>query len=652
MNILHQTRNILYRKPFGAVPTDEKVYIAVQIQEVSQVLDCYLNYSYGLQCFSEGKATMNLSNNPEKSTFFECSIKAPDEYGLLFYWFEIITENGIVYYGYNANKRDGSGLTSTTKPNILPTSPVEMRPFQITVYDRAFKTPDWFKGSVLYQIFPDRFARDQKFSFDIMKNIKNTPERIFHENWDEEVDYKGNKETGYLACDFFGGNIKGMTERLDYLKDLGVETIYCNPIFESRSNHRYDTGNYENVDPILGTNEDFVNFAKEAKNRSIKLILDGVFSHTGADSIYFNKLNRYDSPGAYQDAEGKVKSPYFSWYHFNLQHGYISYDSWWGFSDLPCVNENDLQYKEYIMSENGIARTWLKRGATGWRLDVSDEIPDGFLRELRKTIKRENVEAVILGEVWEDASNKISYGAYRDFLFGSTHDCVMGYPFRNAVIGWLSGKTSVMDMRNALESIRENYPLEAFYCNMNLISSHDVPRAITELAGEQWVQERVDQSNKRLNYEQRVFGEKLLKLAMLIQFTYPGTPSIYYGDEIALEGYRDPFNRRTFPWHVVDGNQIEIKQWLTALLAFRKQYQIFKTGLFEFVKTEEDVLVYRRYYLDGKDAFGTEQREEGVFLVIINKNPYAYKVSTDEFDGAIAPYSGVIVHNGSRVFEI
>lgn len=650
MNVIHQTRNKLYRDPFGAIPTDETVTLSVQIQGTEFVHDCYLDYCYGLQGFYEGRARMTPSD--QYAGFYTCSVKVPGEYCLLFYWFEVMTSTGVQYLVYDAAKKDGSGVLSPIRPKVTQGNKGEVPPFQITVYDRAFHTPDWFKGCVMYQIFPDRFARERQFSYEKMKTKRDYPEYIYHNNWYEDVDYKGTKETGYLACDFFGGSLNGIREHLDYLEKLGIDVIYLNPIFQSRSNHRYDTGNYENIDPLLGTNGDFDKLVEEAAHRSIRIILDGVFSHTGADSVYFNKFQRYQSVGAYQNAEGKGKSPYFSWYHFNLQPGYISYDSWWGFSDLPCVNENDLQYKEYILGPKGIVRNWIKRGTSGWRLDVSDEVPDYFLRELRKAAKKENEDAVIMGEVWEDASNKISYGAFRDFLFGATHDCVMGYPFRDAVTNWLTGRISAADMKNTLENIRENYPVEAFYCNMNLIGSHDIPRPVTELAGDLRIMDRETQAHSRLSIEQRKVGERLLKFAMALQFTYPGTPSIYYGDEIAMEGHRDPFNRRPFPWNYAENSQIEIKQWLTALILFRRQHAVFRTGWIEYIKADEDVMIFRRYFEQGKDAFGKLQEDEGDFYLALNKNPYFYKITIPGYEGALAPYSGVVIQNGIRVFEI
>jgi glycosidase len=713
MELFHNSRQTKFRKPFGAVPTDEKVEICIEISGFECLHDCYLGYSYGLKEFSEGKIRMSCSENAPG--LYSCNFKVPAESCLVFYWFEVITDNSLVYYTKNPSINDSTGVKTNTKPDILSKTDNHTIPFQITVYNREFTTPDWFKGAVVYQIFPDRFSRGSKFSFEQMKTARNIPERIYHENWNTDVDYLGKPENGYMACDFFGGSINGIRERLDYLKALGIDAIYLNPVFESKSNHRYDTGNYENIDPILGTNEEFVEFCAQAKEMSIRVILDGVFSHTGADSAYFNKYGRYASEGAYQDAEGKGKSPYFSWYNFKILHGVISYDSWWGFKDLPNVNENDLLYKEYILGSDGIVKNWIRKGASGWRLDVSDEIPDSFLRELRKSVKCENKDAVIMGEVWEDASNKVSYGEFRDFLIGNTHDCVMGYPFRNTVLAWLSGKCGVADMVNRLETIRENYPAESFYCNLNLISSHDIVRAITELSGDYQPDTRQEQSKRYLTSEQRARGERLLRLAMLMQFTTPGAPSVYYGDEIAMEGYSDPFNRRTFDWEKLEQRNCEITDWLAALISFRKDRRVFITGFIEYIYYSDDLLVFKRFMaaqesqenqavkssedvtgkanighsiivnqtsndnaIEGKtgesndnknhiyrspttfqsqtvktvDAFGEYFDFEEPYYVAINRKEYSQHIKLPDYEGELAAMTGVVIQGNNRVFEV
>lgn len=646
---MHKTRDSYYRSPFGAAATGSYVGLAVRIGEPGNVSDAYLCYSYGLTGFAGGKCY--LLQNTEDPSRFECTIKMPAESCLFFYWFEILTGNSVSYCVNDPASNDNACAVRGFAPAITHDSSTFTDVFQITVFDRNFHTPDWFKGSVMYQIFPDRFARSSDYSYEKMTGTREMPDRIYHSSWEDEVDYTGKNAHTYKACDFFGGSIKGIHENLDYIKGLGINVIYLNPIFESKSNHRYDTGNYEKIDPLLGNEEDFDDFMRECAKLSIRVILDGVFNHTGADSMYFNKYGTYDNTGAYQDAAGNGKSPFYSWYSFNLQHGYISYDSWWGFPDLPNVNENDLHFRDYILGDKGIVKKWLNRGSSGWRLDVSDELPDSFLRDLRKSVKTAKADAVILGEVWEDASSKISYGHYRDFLLGNTHDCVMGYPFRKSVLGWLSGKFGLDFLINSLETIREDYPVEAYLCNMNLIGSHDVARAITELTNNGYVGDRKWQAAAFLTGEERGRGRRLLKLAMLIQFTFPGVASVYYGDEIAMEGYGDPFCRRTLNLDKIRSEKPETLLWLTAMSDFRGKHPILKTGHISYLPSSGNVLVYRRYAEGGCDMAGNEMVDEGSFYIAVNPDKDGKTVDVDGIEVVLGPMHGVIVHHGMRVFE-
>jgi 4-alpha-glucanotransferase len=270
---------------------------------------------------------------------------------------------------------------------------------------------------------------------------------------------------------------------------------------------------------------------------------------------------------------------------------------------------------------------------------------------MRKAVKQENPEALLLGEVWEDASNKFSYGTYRDFLFGGTHDSIMGYPFRRAVTGWLSGSIDASEMRDMLETLRENYPAEVFYCSMNLIGSHDVPRVVTELAGDRQIQDRESQSKSKLTPEQRFLGEKLLRLAMMIQFTYPGTPSVYYGDELAMEGYSDPFNRRTFPWRIIEEDSSELRKWLRELIRFRKMHPLIKTGFLTYENAKTNLIAYRRFYIDGKDAFGNPQSKESDIVVVINRSGQECQLDVGGKPIVAYAFSGMILQDGICVFH-
>ena len=401
--------------------------------------------------------------------------------------------------------------------------------------------------------------------------------------------------------DFFGGDLKGVREKLPYLKKLGVTCLYFNPIFESHSNHRYDTADYSKIDPQLGTEQDFSELCAAAKELGIWVILDGVFSHTGSDSVYFNREGRYPEPGAYQSQE----TPYSSWYSFRSWPD--SYDCWWNFDTLPNVRETDPSYNSYINGEAGIVRKWLRAGASGWRLDVADELPDEFIDRLAETAKAEKPDALVLGEVWEDASNKSAYGVRRRYLLGNQLDSVMNYPFRDAIFGFLLGNDP-RHFAEIVENLVENYPAQCLHLLMNHIGTHDTERALTVLGGEpSGGRGREWQSAQRLSAEQRELGKRRLKLASLIQYLLPGVPCLYYGDEAGMEGYRDPFNRACYPWGREDQ---ELLRWYETLGALRAgQKAILSHGGYRTLLADGNLLAFERFAIVGN------KRESLVLLV-------------------------------------
>lgn len=467
--------------------------------------------------------------------------------------------------------------------------------WQLTVYDKDFHTPEWLRGGIIYQIFPDRFASSGT-------KKQNVPsDRVLRTDRDGDPYWIPTAEGKVLNNDYFGGDLKGIEQKLGYLKSLGVTCIYLNPIFEAQSNHRYDTADYEKIDPMLGTEKDFKTLCKSAEKLGIRIMLDGVFSHTGDDSRYFNRYSRYDSVGAYQ-SEG---SPYYSWYKFNSWPD--DYESWWGIKILPEVNEDNPDFIEYITGKNGIARKWLRLGASGWRLDVADELPDEFLDEFRKAVKAEKADGLVLGEVWEDASNKSSYGKLRRYLLGEQLDSVMNYPFAGAVIDFIRGTNAEL-FASRVMSIVENYPKEVLDVLMNHLSTHDTMRAITALAGESCAyRDRKWQSTHSLDEKEYHYGMKLLMAASAMQFALPGVPTIYYGDEAGMQGYKDPFNRRCYPWGMENG---ELVEWYKKLGKIRNENRVFKDGRFEILSA-----------VAGCVAFSRKNDDEAI-LVISNSNPH------------------------------
>lgn len=467
--------------------------------------------------------------------------------------------------------------------------------WQLTVYDKDFHTPEWLRGGIIYQIFPDRFASSGT-------KKQNVPsDRVLRTDRDGDPYWIPTAEGKVLNNDYFGGDLNGIEQKLGYLKSLGVTCIYLNPIFEAQSNHRYDTANYEKIDSMLGTEKDFKSLCESAKKLGIRIMLDGVFSHTGDDSRYFNRYSRYDSLGAYQSK----KSPYYGWYKFNKWPD--DYESWWGIEILPEVNEDNSDFIEYITGKNGIARKWLKLGASGWRLDVADELPDEFLDEFRKAVKEEKADGLVLGEVWEDASNKSSYGKFRRYLLGKQLDSVMNYPFAGAVIDFIRDANAEL-FASRVMSIVENYPKEVLDVLMNHLSTHDTMRAITALAGENCAyRDRKWQSTHSLDEREYHYGMKLLMAASAMQFALPGVPTIYYGDEAGMQGYKDPFNRRCYPWGKENG---ELVEWYKKLGKIRNENRVFKDGRFEILSA-----------VAGCVAFSRKNDDEAI-LVISNSNPH------------------------------
>ncbi len=580
MNIEHNSRKSFYRYPKGAVETDSTVRLRIGVASmfIPERVSLFVNTV---------EYQMHYIFSLAGSRMYEATIKAPTEGGLLWYSFKVEADGDVKWYSNNEQFLGGIGQTYDDKPAIA---------YQITVYDKSYKTPDWIKNAVVYQIFPDRFYRGEE-----------TPIHGIERQWGEEPFYTAEQFGGkYLSNDFFGGTLSGIEQKLPYLKDLGVTAIYLNPIFKAFSNHRYDTGDYENVDETLGNNQSFMSLAKKAKDMGIRIILDGVFSHTGSDSRYFNKYNHYNTVGAYQSE----KSPFHSWYNFHGDHDH--YDSWWGFDTLPNTNELDPEYVKYILEdENSIIKRWIEMGASGWRLDVADELPDEFIIRLRKALKSKDPDALVIGEVWEDASNKISYGEKRRFLLGKSLDGVMNYVFRGAVLDYLTGENSSLFARR-IWSMLENYPAESLYASLNLISTHDVPRALTILSDAPSVTglDRPAQKAVVVSDEKRALGLKRLKLATLMQFTLPGAPCVYYGDEIAMCGYADPFNRRCFNWEQIGHEMHDVTKKYAEL---HNKYNVLKQGMLNMVYTVNSTVCYLRY----ANAF-TKVGEKYMVLVCIN----------------------------------
>ena len=453
--------------------------------------------------------------------------------------------------------------------------------WQLTVYEDT-PTPAWFGQGVTYQIFPDRFRRTSVPDVGGMVG-----RRWVHDNWSDQPVFLPDEQGQITNRDFFGGSLAGITEKLDYLKSLSVSTLYLNPIFEADSNHRYNTADYHAIDPLLGSEEDFRTLCREAHARGIHIILDGVFNHTGSNSRYFNAEGFYPEPGAAQSTE----SPYFNWYSFHPWP--TDYDAWWGVHTLPAVNEEQPDYRRFIISgKNSVVRHWLRDGADGWRLDVADELPDDFIAAIRDAIQAEKPNGYLLGEVWEDGSNKIAYSRRRRYLLGRETHGLMNYPFRTALLTWLGGGDAAA-FRDDMETIRENYPPAAFYGAMNFLGTHDTPRILTLLGVEQTPEDKGQRAAYRLSPAELARGQKKLRLAAMLLYSFPGSPTLYYGDEAGMQGFEDPLNRGTYPWGGEDGSLLAFFRRLGQLRAERISMQC---GIIRYLHAQGGGLVVERLH--------------------------------------------------------
>ena len=557
------SRKTEYKSAVRAIATDEKVKLRIIVPRSMECSGARLAVRKdGEDTVFYGMFWAGMCSNDHE--YWELHFYATTP-GLYFYHFELDTPWGL---NYIKNAGGGAGDFNAVAAE-----------FQQTVYDKNFKTPDFLKGGIIYQIFPDRFFNSGVKKSGVRKS------RVMRK-WGEEPFWNESQMNGVWNNDYFGGDLKGIEEKLPYISSLGVTCIYLNPIFEANSNHRYDTADYERIDPLLGTEDDFISLCRKAKEMGITIVLDGVFSHTGCDSKYFNMYSNYDSVGAYNSKE----SPYYSWYKFTNYPD--DYKSWWGIKLLPEVEEENQSYLDYICGKNGILRRWLRAGAGGWRLDVADELPDVFLDKLRQAVKEENENAVIIGEVWENATTKFAYGKRRRYLLGNQLDSVMNYPFAAAVLNFVRGGTAEA-FADSVMSIVETYPPCVLNELMNHIGTHDTERALTRLAGpDSTGKDRDWQHEHNVLSESDYFkGVSMMKTASLLQFTLPGVPSIYYGDEAGMQGMKDPFNRACFPWDNINN---ELYKWYKRLGEIRRGCSAFKEGVFQIVYARAGALAYTR----------------------------------------------------------
>ena len=543
MRILYNSKLSQFKQPFGTLRPGEVCTMHIQIPCACQTTHVEVRV-----LSEDGTPFLNVPMvKCAQTELYETwrTAFALDEPDLYFYFFQITTKNEsfrLLKQGDATNMEAGDW-------------------WQVSVIAEEFAVPSALEGAVMYQIFPDRFARAGQC--DLTEKLQ--PYWV-HKNWRDQPVWQPNERGEITNNDFFGGNFAGMCEKLDYLQNLGVEVLYLNPVFMAWSTHRYDTFDYTRIDPMLGTEDDFRHFCNEAHARGMKVILDGVFSHVGSRSPYF------------QSAISDPKSPYRSW--FDFQHYPDRYTSWWGITTLPCVNKMDPAFLDYIIDgPYSIAVRWLMAGADGWRLDVVDELPDEFVLRLRRRIRQVKPQAILIGEVWEDASNKVAYDRRRRYFVDNELDGVMNYPLQKAIFRYVRREDDGSGLGAQVMTLAENYPPHVLNACMNLLSTHDTPRAINALL-DPHDGSRDDLAQRHFSAEQLTWGKELLRTAAFLQFTLPGAPCIYYGDEAAMTGYRDPFNRSCYPWGEEDTN---LQAFYRVLTGLKRGNPALKTGRVEII---------------------------------------------------------------------
>ena len=579
MRILYDSKKTEYKKPFGCLRQNE---------------ECTINLYIPQSCMTESTAIVLEGQKYGKYTVDMKKTDCLDGYDI---WTSVFSlENcDLYFYYFHIDTKEGS--FDLFKEGEGDTNIGVGEKWQLTCFEKDYDTPDDFKGKVMYQIFPDRFAKGEG----VVPEGKLEPYWI-HTDTAELPEWRPDANGKILNNDFFGGNLRGIAEKLEYIKDLGVSVIYLNPIFMAYSNHRYDTCDYKRIDPLLGEEKDFSDLCEKAHGLGIKIILDGVFSHTGSNSIYFDKENIFGN-GAFSNPA----SPYKSWFRFSeYPH---SYESWWGIDTLPCVEEMSEDYIKYIITdEDSVVRHWLRLGADGFRLDVADELPDEFIKLLHDTVKEEKKNSIVIGEVWEDASNKIAYDIRRRYFADTELDSVMNYPFMNGIIAYAKGDMSGKDFASLIMTIAENYPEPVLHCLMNSLSTHDTARIFTVLSGADIYIPRDIAAETTLTREQKAKARCGLMTAVMLQFVLPGTACIYYGDEIGTEGFGDPFNRSFFDWSRQDDS---LRNYFRHMAQLKNSYSQLSTGNVN-VYDKEDVLFVERY------------NSEGCVTAIINKGDSDY----------------------------
>ena len=530
--------------------------------------------------------------NEDNFVFFETEVLL-DTKAIYHYYFSFEANNNFIYYK-NKNKED---YKSISKEDM----------FKMSV---NFNVPEWAQGKMMYHIFVDRFNRGST------KKLKEMSNRRIHDSWDEDIIITRN-ENGLFNTDFYGGDLRGIGKKLDYLKELGVSIIYLSPIVWSQSNHRYDTSDYEKVDPYLGTNKDLYDLCNKAHKLGMKVILDAVFNHTGNDSKYFNEYNTFPELGAYQSKDSK----YYPFYRKYIDNNKVVFDYWWGMKNLPVCDGNNSSWQRYIYGEGGIIDLWFSLGIDGLRLDVADELSDGFIEGVRRAVKRNKEDGFIMGEVWKNPMHM-----NRSYLeSGKGMDTVMNYQLTNALIRYFKYK-DCDTLKEVLTSLIVEYPEESLNSIMNFTSTHDISRPINIFGSKEfkyqgeWVWDTINndreyQKNYKLSEEEYNKGKEIFEAYIFTLAFLPGNLSIFYGDEIGMQGLGNIANRRPYTWTKKDTELLELFKVIGKI---RKKEKFLEKASLEIIEINPEYLLFKR------------KNNEEELLVYINRSKNEVKIIPED----------------------
>ena len=554
--------------------------------------------------------------------------------GKIYFEGEVFLDTRAIYRYYFSYYKDGK-LCFHKKKDIVKHNPIRDEMFKMSV---NYDVPDWAKGKIMYHIFVDRFNRGSS------EKMVPMDRRNIHEDWNESMQIGPDKD-GIWNNDFYGGDLKGIIDKLDYIESLGVSILYLSPIVWSQSNHRYDTSDYEKVDPYAGVNEDLKLLCDEAHKRGMKVVLDAVFNHTGSDSKYFNKFGNFDEVGAYQSNDSKYSSFFRKHYHNGKEY----FDYWWGFDNLPECNGNSFEWREYILGEGGVIDLWFSLGIDGLRLDVADELTDDFIEGIRTAVKRNKEDGFILGEVWK---NPMRMG--RGYIeSGRGMDSVMNYPLVDALLRYFK-YGDVHKLSYIINDMLNEYPEETIYALMNFTSTHDISRALNMLGCEsefspykEWYWDPVDNSHEhckdyKMSKEDLIRAKEIYKAYISALAFLPGNLSIFYGDEAGIEGLGNLANRKTFPWGEEDSDLVE---FFTSIGKVRVNNKFLEQADLNVFKINRDYFMFERINGEDKMLFAVNRTDNDVDF----KVPDEYSDGEDVYvlkksrKGHLGPYGSVAI---------